>query len=162
MQLDPGDALVWSLDSNQKPRRLKIAPSHTERRRHTRKYAEGELPPERSFFFRGPQNKLKLRAHNLILFLQMADGVDADTWTYHLRNGDYSEWIRDAIKDDELADRIHAVEQDDALSAEESLRRVREALEERYTLPATASPPDTPKASRQEASAKSRASEKRA
>ncbi len=96
------------------------------------------------------------------MFLQMADGVDTDTWTHHLRNGDYSEWIRNAIKDDELAGRIRGVEQDAALPAEESLRLVREAVEERYTLPATASPPETPKASKQPGSGKPRASEKRA
>jgi hypothetical protein len=155
-QLEPGDALMWCLSVDGPPQRLKIARSHTERRRHTRKYAEGELPPERSFYFRGPQNKLKLRAHNLILFLQMADGVDDGTWSHHLKRGDYSEWIRNAIKDDELADQIRDVEKNDGLSAAESLRLVREAVEKRYTLPAVASPPGTPKASKQEGSAKPR------
>jgi hydroxymethylpyrimidine pyrophosphatase-like HAD family hydrolase len=154
VQLEPGEAILWDVAGRGKPRRLKIAPSHTERRRHTRKYAEGELPPERSFYFRGPQNKLKLRAHNLILFLTMADGVDEDTWMHHLKRGDYSDWIRHAIKDDELADQIHTFEQDDALSAEESLRSIRAAIEQRYTLPAAAAPPDTPKASKREASEK--------
>ena len=152
VQLEPGEAILWPVATRGTPRRLKIAPSHTERRRHTRKYAEGELPPERSFYFRGPQNKLKLRAHNLILFLQMAEGVDEDTWTHHLKRGDYSDWIRHAIKDDALADQIHAFEQNDALSAEQSLRSIREAIEQRYTLPAAASPPDTPKASKREGS----------
>ena len=146
---------MWYLTDKDSVRRLKIAPSHTERRRHTRKYAEGELPPERSFYFRGPENKLKLRAHNLILFLQMADGVDEDTWLHHLKNGNYSDWLRNAIKDEELADQIQQIEQDH-LSAAESLRLVREAIEQRYTLPATASPPETPKASKQEGSAKAR------
>ncbi len=155
-QLDPGEALMWPVRSEDPPQRLKIAPGHTERRRHTRKYAEGELPPERSFYFRGPENKLKLRAHNLILFLQMADGVDEDTWMHHLREGDYSEWLRHAIKDDEIADRVREVEQDEGLSADESRQQVRSALEEKYTLPATASPPETPKASKQEGSSKSR------
>jgi HAD superfamily hydrolase (TIGR01484 family) len=154
VQLAPGEAILWHTGSREKPRRLKIAPSHTERRRHTRKYAEGELPPEHSFYFRGPQNKLKLRAYNLILFLQMADGVDEDTWLHHLKRGDYSEWIRHAIKDDGLADQIRAVEQNDSLPAEESLRAIRAAIEQRYTLPATAGPADTPKASKQEGSAK--------
>lgn len=154
VQLAPGEAILWPVAARGTPRLLKIAPSHTERRRHTRKYAEGELPPERSFYFRGPQNKLKLRAHNLILFLQMADGVDAETWTYHLKRGDYSDWVRHAIKDDELADQIHAFEQNEALSADESLRSIRAAIEQRYTLPAAAGPPDTPKASKRDASQK--------
>jgi HAD superfamily hydrolase (TIGR01484 family) len=154
-QLAPGEAVMWCLTGKESVRRLKIAPSHTERRRHTRKYAEGELPPERSFYFRGPQNKLKLRAHNLILFLQMADGVDEETWLHHLKNGDYSTWLANAIKDEELAEQIRQIEQDD-LSAAESLKLVSEAIEQRYTLPATASPPETPKASKQEGSAKPR------
>lgn len=154
IQLEPGEAILWPVATRDEPRRLKIAPSRTERRRHTRKYAEGELPPERSFYFRGPQNKLKLRAHNLILFLQMADGVDEETWTHHLKQGDYSNWIRNAIKDEELADQIQASEKDDGLSAQQSLRSIREAIEQRYTLPAAASPADTPKASKQEGSAK--------
>jgi HAD superfamily hydrolase (TIGR01484 family) len=156
IQLEPGEALLWDIASDSPPRQLKIAPSHTERKRHTRKYAEGELPPERSFWFRGPENKLKLRAHNLILFLQMADGVDQDTWMFHLKNGDYSDWMRHAIKDDTLADRVRTVEQAAGLSADESLKRVRAAVEEIYTLPAAASPPGTPKASKTEGSAKAR------
>jgi hypothetical protein len=161
VQLEPGEALMWGVAADEPPRRLKIAPSHTERRRHTRKYAEGELPPERSFYFRGSQNKLKLRAHNLILFLQMADGVDEDTWLHHLKRGDYSDWIRNAIKDEELADQIRDVEENEGLSAEESLKLVREAIEKRYTLPATASPPENVKASKQEGSAKPQAAGRR-
>ncbi len=157
-QLAPGEAMLWHVHGRESPRQLKIAPSHTERRRHTRKYAEGELPPERSFYFRGPQNKLKLRAHNLILFLQMADGVDEDTWTHHLQAATTPSGSANAIKDDELADQIQQIEQDGALSADESLRaRASEAdRSRRYTLPATASPPETPKASKQEGSAKPR------
>jgi HAD superfamily hydrolase (TIGR01484 family) len=136
LDLEPGHALVWDRLSRNPPTVIRIAPSHTERRRHTRKYAEGELPPERSFFFRGPEGKLKLRAQNLITFLQLAEGVDEDTWAHHRRGGDYSQWIEDCIKDEELAEKIRTVEQDESLSPEESRKRVREAIEEQYTLPA--------------------------
>lgn len=136
LDLEPGHALVWDKLSGNPPFVISIAKSHTERRRHTRKYAEGELPPERSFFFRGPDRKLKLRAQNLITFLQLAEGVDEDTWNHHLRNGDYSQWVEDCIKDEELAEKVRAVEKEESLSAEESRRRVREAIEEQYTLPA--------------------------
>jgi hypothetical protein len=79
------------------------APSRTQRRRHRRKYAEGEIEPERSFYFRGPEGTLNLRAQNLLLFQQLAEGVDDATWLHHLRRGDYSRWFRDAIKDEALA-----------------------------------------------------------
>ena len=55
---------------------FKPAPSSSDRRRHVRKYMSGELPPDQSFYFRGPEGKLNLRAQNLMLFMQIADGVD--------------------------------------------------------------------------------------
>jgi hypothetical protein len=134
--LEVGEVLLWSRNNPTRPIRVKIIPSRSERRRHVRKYAEGELPPERSFYFRGPAGKLNLRAQNLILFLQLADGLDDDTWLHHLRRGDYSRWFRDGIKDSELADEAAGVEQDRTLSARESRQRLREAIEKRYTLPA--------------------------
>lgn len=134
--LDPGEVLVWKRRSNEPPCVVRIAPSRTERRRHIRKYAEGELPPDRSFYFRGPENKLNLRAQNLILFLQLADGVDDETWRFHLAQGDVSHWFRESIKDEGLADEAAAVEWDGKASPRETRARIREAVERRYTLPA--------------------------
>jgi hypothetical protein len=67
-------------------------------KRHARKYAEGELGEDRSFYFRGPEKALNLRAHNLRTFLQMAAGVDDRTWLHHLRGGEYSRWFRERHK----------------------------------------------------------------
>jgi HAD superfamily hydrolase (TIGR01484 family) len=139
--LEPGQALVWERSAWTAPYRLLVAPGKTERRRHGRKYAEGELPPERSFYFRGPDGKLNLRAQNLILFLQLADGVDDETWAYHLRQGDYSRWFRDMIKDDELAAAAERIEAMSAMEPAESRRLIREAVEQKYTAPA---PPPLP------------------
>ena len=135
VKLEQGEALVWNRSSGAAPFVMRIEPSHTERRRHTRKYAEGELPPDRSFYFRGPQQKLNLRAHNLILFLQMGDGVDDETWQYHLGRHEYSQWMREFIKDPELAGEVERVEES-SLEPAQSRRHVREAVEKRYTLPA--------------------------
>jgi hydroxymethylpyrimidine pyrophosphatase-like HAD family hydrolase len=135
--LEPGEALFWSRSAAQPPLRIRVAPSHTERRRHSRKYAEGELPPDRSFYFRGPRGKLHLRAQNLILFLQMADGVDEETWLHHLRGGEYSRWFQDAIKDEGLAEEARRVEALTNVTAAESRKQIRAAIEERYTLPAS-------------------------
>jgi hydroxymethylpyrimidine pyrophosphatase-like HAD family hydrolase len=136
--LEPADdaVIVWRKGGG-KPRVVKPAPSHIERRRHIRKYAEGELPPDRSFYFRGPAGKLNLRAQNLLLFMQLADGVDDETWQYHLGRGEYSDWFRRAIKDGELADEAAAVEKGRDLSAAESRARIKAAIEKRYTLPAS-------------------------
>src|SRR5207253_10359260 len=83
--------------------------------------------------------KLNLRAQNLILFLQIADGVDDETWTYHLRQGDYSRWLRERIKDDVIAAEAGAIEANKDLSPRESRAEFRALIERHYTLPA--SPP---------------------
>src|SRR5690606_30087227 len=63
--LQPGEVLLWSRNADGPPVKVRAYPCKTERRRHRRKYAEGELPPDRSFFYRGPEGKLNLRAQNL-------------------------------------------------------------------------------------------------
>lgn len=130
-----GEVLFWGRAGREGPFGLRVVPHRGERHRHVRKYAEGSLPPERSFYFRGPEKKLNLRAHNLMLFVQMADGVDEETWGYHLREGDYARWFRDCIKDAELAaeaERVAGL----GVGAKESLALIRQAVEKRYTLPA--------------------------
>ncbi len=134
------DAVVlWSRGTTGETQQVQVVPGTVERHRHIRKYAEGELAPERSFYFRGPEGKLKLRAQNLILFLQLADGVDDDTWNYHLQRGDVSTWFRDCVKDETLAEETAAIEGQTNLSATESRERIRETVERHYTLPAMAS-----------------------
>jgi hypothetical protein len=140
-ELKPGEALLWRKAQAQAQshpvEQLLMAVPRMERQRHRRKYAEGELPPERSFYFRGPDGKLNLRAQNLIMFRQIAAGVDDETWLHHLRQGDYSHWMETAIKDPSLAQIVHDVEGRPDLSAHDSRRRVADAIEARYTLPAT-------------------------
>jgi hydroxymethylpyrimidine pyrophosphatase-like HAD family hydrolase len=135
-ELPSGEALVWFRKNEGPPIHVKTIHSSKERLRHVRSYAEGELPPERSFYFRGPGAKLNLRAQNLKTFLQLAEGVDDETWMYHLRGGHYSDWFADAIKDEELGRAAAAVEADQGISPKDSRRRIKEAVENRYTVPA--------------------------
>ncbi len=132
-----GEALLWS-EVDASVRLIETLEPAEEHRRHSRKYAEGNLSPERSFYFRGKQGKLNLRAKNLIQFLELAEGLDEETWTYHLRAGDYSRWFRDAIKDEELAADAERVERTGNAARAESLPLIRTAIESRYTLPAAA------------------------
>ncbi|TJW70158.1 MAG: phosphoglycolate phosphatase, partial [Mesorhizobium sp.] len=107
-------------------------------KRHSRKYAEGELDEAGSFYFTGPKKAMNLRAHNLIIFARMAEGIDDKTWEYHLRAGDYSKWFRHQIRDKDLARETVAAEKDKRLSPEQSRKLVLEAVRRRYTAPATA------------------------
>ena len=115
---------------------MRIHAAKAERRRHRRNYAEGELSPDQSFYFRGPESKLHLRAQNLITFQQLAEGVDDDTWLFHLRRQDYSRWFEDMIKDPDLAKAAAAIEQNPDLSAIDSRDQIKELIHSRYTAPA--------------------------
>jgi hydroxymethylpyrimidine pyrophosphatase-like HAD family hydrolase len=114
--------------------RFEVGRRRLEHRRHVRKYTEGELPPDRSFYFRGPRGELNLRAANLIRFRELAEGVDDATWAHHLGEGAYSAWIKEMIKDPELAEEVAAVEGTADLSPQESRRRVLESISRRYAV----------------------------
>jgi hypothetical protein len=88
-----------------------------------------------SFYFRGPRGRHNLKAQNLVFFSQIAEGIDEETWLYHLHRGDYSRWFRHAVKDRYLADQAERVENRRALSAAESRALIRALIDARYTLP---------------------------
>jgi hypothetical protein len=136
-RMEGGQALLWEPGSGRQPGVVRVVQPELQRQRHARKYSEGELGEDRSFYFRGPDGALSLRVQNLSLFLQIAAGVDDRTWLYHLRAGDYSAWIRDAIKDEELAHEFAAVERDRGFSAADSRDRIKKAVDRRYTGPAS-------------------------
>ncbi|MFC5835308.1 HAD-IIB family hydrolase [Nonomuraea insulae] len=110
-----------------------LTPARAERTRHRRKYAAGTMSKDKSFYFTGPDDRLHLRARNLHTFVELAEGVDDETWQHHLSRGDYSAWIRDRLGDAELAEQVAGLEKD---TAEDSRRRVADLINERYTLPA--------------------------
>lgn len=133
--LQPDEAVAWRWRNDEPPRQLKRIPPRTERRRHHRKYAKGELAPDLSFYFRGPDGKLNLRAQNLQLFIQSAEGIDDDTWNFHLRRGDYSRWFKEVIKDEDLAAAAQEVEKMREASPKETRKLVRQQIEKRYSAP---------------------------
>ncbi len=132
----PGEAILWRRRPDpQDPVWIRTHPSKAEHRRHVRKYATGDLGEDKSFYFRGAAGQLNLRAQNLGVFMQLADGVDDDTWLHHLKQRGYSRWFREAIKDDELASEAAAVENQAGLSPMESRALIKAAIERRYTAP---------------------------
>jgi HAD superfamily hydrolase (TIGR01484 family) len=133
--LPRGQALLWLIEKNETIV-VTTEPSRIEHHRHRRKYAEGQLEAERMFHFRGPAGKLDLKAQNLSTFVQLAEGIDEETWLFHLKRADYSNWLRHALKDPDLADQIQAVEQDASLPDRESRERIKNAILQKYTAPA--------------------------
>ncbi len=69
-------------------------------------------------YFKGPANKLNLKAHNLQLFTHLADGVDDETWEFH------SERTRSSPR------------RSSGSSSTRSRAAIKAAIEKRYTLPA--------------------------
>ena len=124
--MEPPDAkhgLIWTDADRAQSIALKTAQgapeaAHSQIRRR-------ELGEDKSFYFRGPKGALNLRAQNLAIFLQLAEGVDDDTWMHHLRAGEYSQWFDQAIKDEDMAAEARRVEQDETLSAEETRSKSR-------------------------------------
>lgn len=129
-----GSAVVWFPRRDESPFSMKIQRARTERIRHHRKYAVGDMRLD-SFYFKGPGNRHNLKAQNLVIFSQIADGIDEETWLYHLRREDYSRWFRGAVKDSYLADHAARIEQRKDLSPGKTRELIRGLIEARYTLP---------------------------
>jgi HAD superfamily hydrolase (TIGR01484 family) len=140
--LDKGEVLFWQRagcvsGGSVSTCKIQVRGSRSERRRHRRKYAEGTLPPERCFYFRGRKDKMNLRVQNLMLFLQIAEGIDDETWEFHRRQGDYSRWFREGIKDEVLAAEAERVERLPQVRPAESRALIMTAIERDYTMPAS-------------------------
>lgn len=132
------EVLFWRPYGKGKPMAVKAIEPRQSLKRHSRKYAEGQLDEAGSFYFTGPEHSMNLRAHNLMIFIQIAEGVDDRTWEHHLRAGDYSKWFRHQIRDKELAREASAAEKDETFSPKESRKVILDAVRRRYTAPATA------------------------
>jgi hypothetical protein len=132
--LQKGEALVWKPSQENTPFIIHAyTPAHLSQR-HKKKYTIGDMSYN-SFFFRGPENKLNLKAYNLMIFVQLAKGIDEETWMFHLQRHDYSNWIRHSVHDEDLADLVQEVEQKGNYP-EESRNLVLQLIEERYTAAA--------------------------
>jgi GTPase SAR1 family protein len=128
-----GEILVWQKGGND-ARLFKSDMPIQFLFRHKRKYATGDMA-ENSFIFKGPDHKLNLKANNLLTFIQMAEGIDDETWIYYLQRKDYSKWFRNSIKDEELARLAEKVE-DTEHNANHSRKAIFQLINERYTAPA--------------------------
>lgn len=128
-----GNLLVWQQTPLMLSRIESIMPIKL-LKRHKRKYAVGDMF-NNSFYFKGPDRKLNLRAQNLFVFIQIGEGVDDETWLYHLHRHDYSNWFRNSVKNAELANLCEAIERT-PLDARESRIAIFGLIKTQYTTPA--------------------------
>lgn len=130
-ELDKGQGLAW-FGRGRPLLPLRLFPGMAAHQRHRRKYEIGDLR-DSAFWFRGPEEKLRLRAQNLASFVDLAEGVGDETWQHHRSRRDYSRWLRDGVKDDELAAEAERIETG-SLPPGEARRQLRAAIERRYAL----------------------------
>jgi hydroxymethylpyrimidine pyrophosphatase-like HAD family hydrolase/energy-coupling factor transporter ATP-binding protein EcfA2 len=133
-RLEQDQVACWFVHSGEAPFPMSLIPGKAERVRHHRKYAEGDVR-YRSFYFRGPTGKHNLKAQNLSVFCQIAAGIGEETWMFHLRRNDYSRWMRDVIKNRDLAAAVEDIERRVELDPAQTRALVCAAVETRYTLP---------------------------
>ncbi len=128
-----GQVACWFVRPAEAPFPMRVIPGRAERIRHHRKYAEGDVRYN-SFYFRGPTGKHNLKAQNLNVFCQIAEGIGEETWMFHLRRNDYSRWMRDVIRNRELAAAVEEIERRRDLGPAQTRALVCAAVEARYTL----------------------------
>lgn len=130
-----GDVTCWLVQSGQDPFPMHVTHGKADRIRHFRKYAVGDLKGQR-FWFRGPRERHNLSAPNLSLFCHIGRGIDEETWLFHLRRGDYSRWIRDSVKDRDLAEVVRQIEERCDNDPGDTRDRICGAIEAKYSLSA--------------------------
>ncbi len=84
------------------------------------------------FYFRGPKAALNLAAGNLRTFMELAEGVDDETWAYHLQRGDYARWFKDKIQDQELTALTEELQQSTDVSPQQVRERIFELIRKLY------------------------------
>ena len=125
-----GEAVAWRVDDGQLTSFTPVAARHR-RRRHSAKIVAGDVGEGERLVVTGPDGALSLEVRNLSELVRIAEGVDDGTWSHHLREGDWSGWVRDAIGDDELAEAIETIAAKD-LDPGGSRRALRDEVAARY------------------------------
>lgn len=80
--------------------------------RHLHKYLRAALPEPKWFYFReGDGRYVGKAAASLWEFREALAQVPLASLRYHLERGDFERWLREVLHDEQLANRIHALEQ---------------------------------------------------
>ncbi len=103
-----------------------------ESQRHMHSYYDGEMDKELRFVFRGPERKLALEVQNLKIFMQIGDGVDDETWEYHLNRDDYASWFENVIKDSTLAEATRDIGNNESMDAGEKRKAIFQEIRKRF------------------------------
>lgn len=128
--LGENEIAVWERESMRPPYKAKIRLPIQLLQRHKKKYATGDMSYN-SFIFTGPENRLHLVANNLMMFVHLAEGIDGDTWMFHLGRQDFSRWFEHTVHDEELAEAGREAERMNEVAA--SKKHIIDYINQKYT-----------------------------
>jgi hydroxymethylpyrimidine pyrophosphatase-like HAD family hydrolase len=129
------EVVAWFRDDAARTLTVKIDAPRQVHRRHSGKYAVGNVGEEHSFYFRGTGNKTIGCARNVGEFVHLCSHVDDPTWEFHLRRNDYSAWFRNIIRDEVLAEEIKKTEDDRQLTPRDSRAKICRMVMSRFAAP---------------------------
>ena len=128
--ISEAEICVWDIEKKTAPTAIRYFWPQKLLKRHKRKYAQGNMASN-SFIFTGIENKLHLVAPNLMMFKHIAEGIDVDSWLFHLQRKDFSNWFRNKVHDENLA-KI-SEEGENIQDAELSKKLILDYIGENYT-----------------------------
>lgn len=123
-------ACLWNVRDNEDVVLLEQVQPHQQHHRHSGKYVSGDVGVWHAFYFPA----LGQRACNLTEFVSSAARLDDQALSAHMNAGDFSNWFRQVIRDDVLANKTRLVEADKTLLAHKALEHIVRLVQSRYHL----------------------------
>jgi hypothetical protein len=105
--------------------------AHTVR---TRRDATIELPPEKGFFFRLPDDRTVAAARTAEEFDHALASVPTASLEHHVAHGDFSRWARDVLGDADLAAGLAKLDTTSSTGAPVAREELRRHVHERYVV----------------------------
>ena len=128
-----GRAVLIDRSGGAPPRAFTVAERSSGHVRHWHKYIDGELPEPLRFYFSESEDGLV--AGNLREFNRHLGVCGVDALAVHARRHDLSQWLRDVLQDERLAEVIHDAEHElhtGRLTTEDFRDAARTAIEAQY------------------------------
>ncbi|NUT68933.1 HAD-IIB family hydrolase [Pseudomonas sp. ICMP22404] len=126
----PEYCCLWELRKGNEVVQMTPQQPQQKHHRHSGKYAAGDVGDWHAFYF----PSLDQRASNLAEFLSSLARLDDGAFCQHRQAGDFSNWFREVIRDDVLANETHLLETDASVASQDALARIARLVQARYHL----------------------------
>jgi HAD superfamily hydrolase (TIGR01484 family) len=126
----PEYACLWNLQDDKEVLLLDQVRPAQKHHRHSGKYVAGNVGTWHAFRF----PSLGQSASNLKEFLSLSEQLGEPALRVHMQAGDFSNWLREVIRDDVLANQTHGIETDKTLTPCAALEEIARMVQSRYHL----------------------------